>query len=122
MLPTMADTPHADFCIEIDYAKDSPNPSRVFRAMSDLIEALQSVDSTLAESLAIKLEPVLLLEDIEAGSIKAWLAQKIESVDDQALKSGDYKKVIGSYLVKGKYLVVDFLRGKTEIKSGSDVE
>jgi hypothetical protein len=122
MLSLMADLPHSDFCIEIDYAKNSPNPSRVFRAMSDLIEALQSVDSTLAESLAIRLEPVLLLEDIEAGSIKAWLAQKIENVDDDALKSGDYKKVIGSYLVKGKYAVVDFLNKKTEIKSGTDIE
>lgn len=113
---------HTDFCIEIDYAKGSRNPSRVFRAMSDLIEALQSLDATLVEPLAIKLEPVLLLEDIEAGSIRAWLAQKIEGIDDDSLKSGDYKKVIGSYLVKGKYAAVDFLNKKTEIASPADIE
>jgi hypothetical protein len=74
--------------ILLGVAKDSPHPSRVFRAMSDLIDALQSVDSTLVESLSIKLEPVLLLEDIEASSIKAWLTQRIENVEDEALKSG----------------------------------
>ena len=114
--------PNADFCVEIDYVKDSPHPSRVFRAMSDLIEALESVDRTLAQSLDIKIEPILLLEDVEAGSIKAWLKQVVESTDDEALKSGDWKKVVGSYLVKGKYLVVDFLNKRTEIKSGSDIE
>jgi hypothetical protein len=118
----MPKPPHADFCIEIDYAKDSPNPSRVFRAMSDLIEALESLDATLIEPLQIKLEAVLLLEDIEASSIKAWLAQKLDTVDDDAVKSGDYKKVIGSYLVKGKYAAIDFLRGTTEIKSAADIE
>lgn len=114
--------PHADFCIEIDYAKNSPNPSRVFRAMSDLIEALQSVDSTLIEPLEIRLEPILLLEDIEAGSIRAWLTQKIEGVDDDALKSGDYKRVVGSYLVKGKRAFIDFLNKKTVITSAADIE
>jgi hypothetical protein len=114
--------PDADFCIEIDYVKGSPNPSRVFRAMSDLIEALQSVDSTLCEPLSSKLEPVLLLEDIEIGSVRTWLAQKIEGIPDQALESGDYKKVVGSYLVKGKYAVVDFLNKKTEIRSAADIE
>ena len=114
--------PHADFCIEIDYVKGSGSPSRVFRAMSDLIEALQSVDSTLCEPLAFRLEPVLLLEDIEAGSVRTWLAQKINNIDDESLASGDYKKVVGSYLVKGKYAVVDFLNKTTEIRSAADIE
>ncbi|MGI9068563.1 MAG: hypothetical protein ACR2HX_19445 [Pyrinomonadaceae bacterium] len=118
--------PHADFCIEIDYEKNSPNPSRVFRAMSDLIEALESLDATLIQPLNVRLEPVLLLEDIEAGSVKTWIAQKVqatlESVDDEVLASGDYKKVVASYLVKGKRSVVHFLANKTEISSGKDIE
>ena len=122
----MADTPHADFCIAIDYEKNSPNPSRVFRAMSDLIEALESLDATLIQPLDSKLEPILLLEDIEASSIKAWMAQKVktalESVDDDAIKSGDYKKVIATYLVKGKYAAINFLENTTVIKSAADIE
>lgn len=126
----MADTPHvalhtefpALFCVEMDYAKDSPNPSRVFRAMSDLIDALESIDHTLVEPLPVRIEPVLLLEDVETSSIKAWLAQKLETVDDDALKSGDYKKIVGSYLVRGKYAVINFLSKKTTIKSVADIE
>jgi hypothetical protein len=120
------DTPHADFCIEIDYEKNSPNPSRVFRAASDLIDALQSLDTTLLEPIDLKLEPILLLEDIEAGSVKVWIAQKVktvlESVDDDVLGSGDYKKVIASYLVKAKSAAVRFLENKTEITSAADIE
>lgn len=118
----VAEIPAADFCIEIDYAKNSPNPSRVFRAMSDLIEALESVDHTLLEPLELKLEPVFLLEDIETGSVRTWLIQRLQSVDDDALKSGDYKKVIASYLVKGKYAAIDFLNKKAAITSSADIE
>ena len=50
----------ADFAVEIDFEKGAGSPSRVFRAMSDLIDALQSVDETLIEPLAVKREPVLL--------------------------------------------------------------
>src|SRR5215213_195787 len=120
------DTPRADFCIEIDYEKNSPNPSRVFRAASDLIDALQSLDTTLLEPLDLKLEPILLLEDIKASSVKIWIAQKVktalESVDHDAVGSGDYKKVIGSYLVKGISATVRFLEKKTEITDAADIE
>jgi hypothetical protein len=94
--------------------------------MSDLIEALESLDSTLIEPLNVKLQPVLLLEDIEASSIKAWIAQQVkttlESVDNDALLSGDYKKVIATYLVRGKSAAIHFLENKTEIKTAQDIE
>ena len=112
----------ADFCIEIDFEKGSGNPSRVFRAMSDLIDALQETDRSLIKSIDGKIEPVLLLEDVETGSIKAWLRQALESVDDDGLKSGDWKKVVGSYLVKSKYLMIDFLEKKTSIQGGQEIE
>lgn len=116
----------ADFCIEMDYQKGSGNPSRVFRAMSDLIDALQETDKTLIGSIDAKLEPVLLLEDIETGSIRSWLRQKVEtglnSLDDDALKSGDYKKLIGAYLLKGKYAMIRFLENKTDITDAKDIQ
>jgi hypothetical protein len=124
--PQTFDMPHADFCIEIDYEKNSPNPSRVFRAASDLLEALESLDNTLLEPLDLKLEPILLLEDIKTSSVKIWIAQKVktalESVDNDAVGSGDYRKVIGSYLVKGISATVRFLDKKTEITSAADIE
>lgn len=113
----------ADFCIEIDFKKDSEAPSRVFRAMSDLIEAFHAFDKDLVQSIDPKIEPVLLLEDIETGSIKAWLKYLLlEVVDDEALRKLDWKPAIGKYLVKAKYLVVNFLEYKTEITDRSQVE
>lgn len=111
----MQQRPDTDFCIEIDYRKGSGSPSRVFRAMSDLIEALQETDKSLIRSIDAHLEPILLLEDIETGSIKSWIRQAVESLDDDAIKSGDYKKVIAPYLVKSKYAIIRFLDKKTDI-------
>lgn len=105
----------------MDYRKGSGSPSRVFRAMSDLIDALQETDKNLIRSIDARLEPVLLLEDIETGSIKSWIRQALESLDDDAVKSGDYKKVVGTYLVKSKYAIIRFLDKKTDITNQQEI-
>ena len=94
----------SEFCIKIDFEKGVGSPSRVFRAMSDLIETMQAIDVSLVQSIDAKIEPILLLEDVETGSVKAWLRQVINSVDDDSLKKGDWKGVVGNYLLKGKYI------------------
>ena len=58
------------FVLKIDYEKDSPRPSRVFRAMSELIEGFQSLDNNLVQAFPVKVSPVLLLEDIQVGSLR----------------------------------------------------
>lgn len=74
--------------------------------MVDLIEALRRFDRDLARSFDATIEPQMFLEDVESGSIKAWIAEVLKSTDDEALKSGEWKKVLGSYLVQAKYLVL----------------
>jgi len=106
----------ADFCIEIDYKKNSENPSRVFKAMSSIIESIQQIDIDLIGTIDNTIQPVLLLEDIESCCIRAWLKNVLTKVvDDDALKSLDWKKQVGKYLVKAKYLLIDFLDNKTQI-------
>jgi hypothetical protein len=100
------------FAIEVAFVQDSEDPARVFRAMTGLIEACREIDVELAQPLGASVRPVLLLQDIEAGSVKAWLRSAVESVDDESLKSGDYKRVIGTYLVKGKRRMVEYLNGR----------
>lgn len=70
-----------DFCIEVDYEKDSPNPSRIFKAMSDLIDTFQKVDTHLVNILD---RAGILLEDIEASSLKAWLRTILNKIPDDA--------------------------------------
>lgn len=113
---------NADFCLEIEFEKGSESPERVFRAMTDLIETFQQFDTDLATSIDVKLEPILLLEDIESGSIKTWLRTQLESVDDEALKDFNWKRIVGRYLVKAKYLIVDFLKDKTQITDRKEVQ
>lgn len=104
-----------DFCIEIQYTKESEDPSRIFRTMSGLIDSCQSLDRHLIKTIDINLEPVLMLEDIEIGSLKTWLSNRIKQIPDDSLYELDWRPLIGQYLVRTKYVVIDFLTGKTSI-------
>lgn len=89
---------YATFAIKIDFVKGKGDPSRPFRVMVSLTEALASFDRDLVKSVDANIEPALLLENVEAGSIKAWFIDVLESADDTALASGDWKKVVGAYI------------------------
>lgn len=119
---TTPDNLHADFCIEIDFQKGTESPSRVFRTMTELIETFQDLDASLIQSIDAKIEPVLIIEDIEAGSIKTWLAYKLRTVPDDAIRELNWKPVVGQYLVNAKYRMIKFLENKTEITSKNQIE
>lgn len=110
-----------DFCIKIDFEKNSVNPTRIFKGMAGLIETLQTFDSHLVYSINSNLKPIILLEDIESGSLKTWLKQMIEDIDDDELKNLEWKKIVGSFLVKSKYIAIDFLGGKTKITDTNEI-
>lgn len=111
-----------EFCIKIDFQRDSESPARVFKAMTGLIEAFEKLDRQLVKSVDVNIEPMLLLEDIETGSIKAWLRTRIADLDDKDIRNLNWKAAIGVYLVKAKYIVVDFLADKTEISNRSELQ
>src|SRR5579862_6585978 len=110
------------YALKIDFQRDSPDPSRVFRSMTALIEAFTSLDRELVQSIDVHIEPIVLLEDIEASSLKAWLRTIVEAVDDTGLKQGDWKKVVGEFLYKAKYRIIDWTKGKTSITDRSDIQ
>ncbi len=113
---------YIDFCLEIRFQKYSKNPSRVFRATSSLIEAFQELDVALAHSIDVKIKPILLLQDIESGSIRTWLRTILTSIDSEALKELSWKKIVGSYLVKGKEKIVNWLSDKKTISDRREIE
>ena len=110
--------PKADFSFIIDFDKSTQNPDRIFRAAADFIKAFEELDHVLAKTINSKIEPIFLLEDIEVGSLRVFLKQRLESVDDEALKHIDWKPQIGKYLVKGKYMIINFLN--KDVKAGSE--
>jgi len=79
--------------------------------MVDLVEAFARFDRDLVKSIDVTIEPVLLLENVESGSITSWFISLLRSSDDSALKSGDWRRVVGEYAVKGKYALIKMLEG-----------
>ena len=118
----MANELKGDYCITIDFQKDSANPERVFQTMSELIKAFQKLDNVLLDSIDSNIEPVILLEDIEAGSLKTWLTTVLKNTPDEALNTLDWKPIVGQFLLKAKYIVLNKLEGRTEITDAIVIE
>ena len=105
------------FILRVDYEKDSPRPSRVFRAMSELIEGFQSLDNNLVQAFPVRVSPVLLLEDIQVGSLKTVIKNVLTGNEDEALKNLAWKKMIGGFLVQGKHAVLQWIKRREQIES-----
>ncbi|MGA9529712.1 MAG: hypothetical protein WBS24_16480 [Terriglobales bacterium] len=118
----MAEPLKADFGIEITFAVGTPDPARIFRSMTSIIDSFQHFDKDLVQVIDVEIDPILLLEDIEAGSLRTWFRNLLTSVDDSALKDGDWKKLVGSYLLKSKYILVKKLEDKTEITNRDEIK
>jgi DUF1365 family protein len=82
----------ADFAIYIEFKKGEGNPGRVFQAADAMIRALQRLDHTLCAAVDPHIEPVLVLEEIQSGSLKLWLRDIPKASDDDAIKTLDWKK------------------------------
>jgi len=112
--------PRADFAFEIDFERGGP-ASRVFSATHTFIKACERLDAELVQSIDSNIETVLVLEDIESGSIKTWLRNGLTAVDDDALKTLDWKPLVGRYLVKAKYIVIKWCDDDSGTRSLPDL-
>jgi hypothetical protein len=112
--------PH--FCITIEFDSDSGDAARIFKTMSGLVDAFQVMDRALIGQLSSKIDPVLMLENIESGSIKAFFTNRLKEIDDDALKSGDWKKVVGTFLVKGKHVLLSYLDKEKGFSDSKDID
>ena len=104
----------ADLCLRIDFKKGEGNPRRIFDAASLLIEGFEKFDDLAVASIDSHIEPILVLEDVEAGSLKIWLKNILRATDDQALKELDWKPAVGKYLVRAKYIALKWLDTGTD--------
>jgi hypothetical protein len=99
---------NADFALYINFKKGEGNPARVFQAADAMIRALQKLDHALCAAIDSQIEPVLVLEEIETGSLKIWLRDVLQAADDEALKALDWKPAVGKYLVRAKYIYIQW--------------
>lgn len=108
--------------IRIEFERGVGDPSRVFHAMAGLIEATQLLDSHLALSIGASVRTSLVLQDVEAASLKAKLRTVIEEIPDEALKAGDAKKIIGHFLLKAKHKVLDWCSERDNIRDREEIK
>lgn len=109
------------YCVKVEFQPGSPDPTRVFRAMAQLINALGTLDAALATSVGADIKPTVLLEGIDTGSLRAWLRDKIDTLDDEDVRDLNWKRMVGSFLVKGKRAVVRLLSDRRTISSRDEI-
>lgn len=110
------------FELVVEFKRDSGDPSRVFKTMTGLIESFQSLDQHLSYSIGPSVKTTLILQDIQADSLKAKLKNIIEDLPDEALKQGEIKPILGHFLVKAKHRVVDWCSDRKKITEKDDIK
>jgi hypothetical protein len=113
---------YCDFSIKINFEYERERPSQIFESISELIEDFYLLDKHLLSVFLIDIQSTFVLENIEIGSIKTVIRTILKSIDDDALKSFDWKKIVGSYLLKGKHLILKYLEDKEQIESIEQVK
>jgi hypothetical protein len=113
--------PRADFGFEIDFQRGVGPASRVFTATRDFIKVCEALDDELVRSIDSSIETVLVLEDIQSGSIRTWLRNTLVATEDDALKTLDWKPLVGKYLVRAKYAVIRWIDDDSAPRSLPDL-
>lgn len=101
--------PESDIELKINFVEDGTSPARVFEIAARIIRAFEDLDRALLSSVDSTISTTLILEDVEKSSLKVFLKNALKQLDDQALKDLDWKPLIGQYLVKAKWLAIEWL-------------
>lgn len=112
----------AEFGITIDFERGSSDPVKVFDAMTKLLGGFKDIDRLILGATDPDLEPIMVLEDVEAASITSWVRNKVKAIDDVALKEFDVKQQVGKYAVKAKYRILKYLDQKVVEEEGVRLE
>lgn len=110
------------FSLTIEYDPLTESPGRLLRSTANFIDAFGNLDSAFAGAIDPSVETAIALLGIEQGSIRAWLASLVRSVDDEALRDLDWKKLIGAYLVRAKYRALEWLEDENPNKKIIDLQ
>lgn len=111
-----------NYSIKIDFEKGTKDPERVFSTMLGLINAFKEYDKNLAKIISADLKPEIFLEDITTGSINTTIVSVLKKIDDGALKELDWKQLVGAYLVKGKYKLIQYFEDRETVNSYQEIE
>ena len=103
------DEPPSEIVLKIDFREGEGSAARPFQIAADLISALEDLDATLSKSIDSSIRTALIVEDLQKSSIKVFLRNTLKAIDDDGLKTLDWKPLVGAYLVKAKYAALRWL-------------
>jgi len=110
------------FEIVIEFSPSEGDPARIFKTMSGLIDSFKEIDHHLTASIDTSLEATLLLENVENGSLKARFRNFVEGVPDEALQDGDWKKILGHFLLRSKKTILEWCNERDKISDRESVK
>ena len=90
----------------IDFVRGEGAASRVLLAANDLVQMCERLDAELVKSVHTELEAEVVLDDIQSGSLKLILRNVLHGVPDEAIRDLDWRKAVGTYLLRAKYRVL----------------
>ncbi|WP_156942736.1 hypothetical protein [Mesorhizobium sp. L48C026A00] len=114
--------PESDIEIKIDFLEGQGSAARVFDIAANLIKAFEDLDRVLITAVDSRISTALILEDVQKSSLKIWLRNFLEAADDQALKDVDWKPQVGKYLVKAKYVALEWLDRAVDADHPAQIE
>jgi hypothetical protein len=106
-----------EFELKIDFTPDSPRPSRVFSSMGELIDSFDQMDRSFILSLGYDISSELLLHDVEKGSLISKIIWVLKIPDKEALREGDWKKVIGRAIDDARDYLLQKLEQQPKIET-----
>ena len=112
----------ADFAVTIDFQKGRANPSNVFAALATFLEGFAELDEVVLGAADPDFVPLMVLEDVEAASVTAWVRTKLRQTNDEIIKSGEYKTVVGAVLHAAKYRALKYLDDRHQMQRKQRLE
>ena len=97
-------------------------PSEAFNILKDIFESVSALDDLFISSIDSGLQIQYTLEDLKFASIKSRIRQIIEEIPDEAIKDFEWKKLVGHFLLKLKYLALRYLQDNKSVDSKESLE
>ena len=86
------------FALKIGFKPETSDPGRVFRAMNDLIESVEGIDSLLAKVVSADVDSELVLEDVRSGSIVGWFRQNVKTKNESIYDDDNPEQKIENFI------------------------
>jgi hypothetical protein len=95
--------PETTAILTVDFARNTREPARIFRAIGGYLETFALIDEDLLGTIGQTLSAEIILLDVEAGSLRVRLGQILDGVPDDLLAKGEIRPIVGHFLVQAKH-------------------